>query len=108
MYYWSHAIIALDWFRFAEHIKQKKQVKKTFLIYNRAWGGTREYRLRFADLLITLNLQDYCQTTINPVDPELNIPYTQYQFDNPAWRPRHTLENYFAINDAHSLSLIHI
>ena len=102
VYYWSHAIIALDWFRFAKHIAQKKQVKKTFLIYNRAWAGTREYRLRFADLLITLNLQDYCQTTINPVDPKLNIPYTQYQFDNPVWRPSHILENYFAINDAHS------
>ena len=48
VYWWSHAVIALDWFRYALHVKLKKQSKKTFLVYNRAWSGTREYRLRFA------------------------------------------------------------
>ena len=52
VYYWSHAVIARDWFRYAEHTNFKKQSQKTFLIYNRAWTGTREYRLKFTDLLI--------------------------------------------------------
>ena len=102
VYYWSHAIIALDWFRFAKYIEQKKQVEKTFLIYNRAWSGTREYRLAFVDLLIDAGLENHCQTTVNPIEPELNIHYTQHQFDNSAWKPSHILENYFSINDTHS------
>ena len=102
VYYWSHAVIAQDWFRYANHISQQKFVQKTFLIYNRAWSGTREYRLRFAELLIKLNLQDHCQTSINPIEPELGIHYNSYQFKNPAWRPQSVLENYFPINTAHS------
>ena len=101
-YYWSHAIIALDWFRYAEHIIQHKQVSKTFLIYNRAWSNTREYRLRFAELLIHLNLQEHCKTSINPIEPELGIHYDSHQFKNPVWRPQTVLENFFPISTAHS------
>ena len=102
VYYWSHALIALDWFRFAEHVQQKKQIQKTFLIYNRAWSGTREYRLYFAELLIKLNLQNHCQTSVNPVEPELDIHYETYQFENSTWQPQTRLENYFPINTAKS------
>jgi hypothetical protein len=102
VYYWSHAVIARDWFRYAEHVAQKKQVNRTFLIYNRAWSNTREYRLRFAELLIHLNLQDRCQTSINPIEPELGIHYNSHQFKNSAWQPRTVLENHFPIGTAHS------
>jgi hypothetical protein len=102
VYYWSHAVIAQDWFRYAKHVQQQKQVKKTFLIYNRAWSGTREYRLRFADFLVRLGLQEHCKTSINPVEPELGIHYETHYFKNPAWRPQNVLENYFPISDAHS------
>lgn len=101
-YYWSHAIISLDWFRFAEHVTQKKNVKKTFLIYNRAWAGTREYRLKFSEHLVRLGLEDQCQTSINPVEPELDIHYEIHQFNNPTWRPNFPLENFFPISTAHS------
>lgn len=102
VYYWSHAIMALDWFRYAEHIKQQKQVKKTFLIYNRAWSGTREYRLRIAELIIRLGLENKCKMTISPVEPELGIHYELHKFTNPAWRPNYVLENYFTTSDAKS------
>ena len=102
VYYWCHAVIALDWFRYAQHLEQKKQVEKTFLIYNRAWSGTREYRLKFAELLIKLNLQDCCRATINPVEPEVGIHYSQHQFKNPAWRPYTVLEDHFPISVAQS------
>ena len=98
VYWWSHAVIALDWFRYARHVELKKQSKKTFLVYNRAWSGTREYRLRFAELLVQLNLQDSCQITVNPVEPELGIHYDCHKFNNPAWRPQTVLENHFTIN----------
>lgn len=102
VYYWSHAVIALDWFRYALYVKQEKKVNTTFLIYNRAWSGTREYRLRFAELLINLNLQEHCKTTINPVEPELGLHYNSHTFKNPQWKPQTVLENYFPISDAHS------
>jgi hypothetical protein len=98
VYWWSHAVIALDWFRYAKHVALKKQSKKTFLIYNRAWAGTREYRLRFSELLIQLNLQDSCRTSINPIESELGTHYDYYKFKNPAWRPKTVLEDYFPIN----------
>jgi hypothetical protein len=102
VYYWSHAVIALDWFRYAQHVTQHKQVCKTFLIYNRAWAGTREYRLRFAELLVHLNLQAHCKTSINPIEPDLGLHYETHKFKNPMWRPQTVLENYFPISDAHS------
>lgn len=102
VYYWSHALIARDWFRYAEYAEQHKQVRCQFLIYNRAWSGTREYRLKFAELLIRLGLSDYCQTSINPVEPELDIHYDSHKFKNPSWRPTTVLENFFATSTAHS------
>lgn len=102
VYYWSHAVIARDWFRYAEHVEQRKQVACTFLIYSRAWSGTREYRLKFAELLIDLNLQKHCKTSVNPIEPELGIHYELHTFKNPRWRPETVLENYFPTSDAHS------
>jgi hypothetical protein len=98
VYWWSHAVIALDWFRYAQHVVLKKHPKKTFLVYNRAWSGTREYRLRFAELLVQLDLQNSCQISINPIEPELGIHYDYHEFKNPVWRPQTILENYFPIN----------
>jgi hypothetical protein len=97
-YYWSHAIIALDWFRFAQHIEQRKAVRRTFLIYNRAWAGTREYRLKFVELLIDWQLTNDCITTANPIDPDTNTHYSDHQFTNPIWCPTKSIENYFPTN----------
>jgi hypothetical protein len=98
VYWWSHAVIALDWFRYAKYVELKKQSKNTFLVYNRAWSGTREYRLRFAELLVQLNLQNSCQTSINPVEPELGVHYSYHKFKNPVWCPQTVIEDYFPIN----------
>lgn len=102
VYYWSHALIALDWFRYAEHEVFTKKTSKTFLIYNRAWSGTREYRLKFLDLIVRLGLQDHCQTSVSPIEPELGIHYETHHFKNPNWRPTNVLENFFPTSNAHS------
>ena len=102
IYYWSHALIALDWFRFAQHTQQTKNINKQFLVYNRSWSGTREYRLKFADLLIHAGLENHCKISVNPIEPELGILYRQYQFINPTWKPDHVLEEYFPMNTAQS------
>jgi hypothetical protein len=102
VYYWSHAIIARDWFRYAEHENFQKNTKKTFLIYNRAWSGTREYRLKFAELLIRSGLETHCQTSVNPIEPELGVHYEIHKFKNPIWRPNFPLENFFPVTQAKS------
>ena len=102
VYYWSHAIIAQDWFRFAQHMPQQKEVTKSFLIYNRAWGGTREYRLKFTEQLINLGLENHCCMSINPVEPVIGIHYTQHRFSNLNWQPKKILENFFPINNSKS------
>ena len=100
VYYWSHAVIARDWFRYAKHEAFKKNVTKQFLIYNRAWSGTREYRLKFSDLLVEHGLVDHCQTFCNPIEDGRH--YTQHNFLNNVWRPGHVLENYFPPSQANA------
>jgi hypothetical protein len=86
VYYWSHALIAADWFRYAEHDPVLQHDTTTFtqdfLIYNRAWSGTREYRLTFIDKLVQAGLTKNCRTSFAPVDSDLH--YGQHRFANPA------------------------
>lgn len=46
-YWWTHALISLDWYRYAQYdcrISYAKQLKKRFLIYARDNTGSRQYR----------------------------------------------------------------
>jgi hypothetical protein len=62
VYYWSHAMIARDWYRFAQYdTRFLKKVEKTFLVYCRDWMPRREYRLKFLDLLVNANLVEDCK-----------------------------------------------
>ena len=92
VYFWSHAVIASDWFRYIQHIDINKTPTKQFLIYNRAWSGTREYRLKFAELLLEHDLVSHCRTWLNPVDPETQQHYQDHQFQRPQWRPNRILD----------------
>ena len=84
VYYWSHAVIAQDWFRYADHdpnlVFDSTKIQQDFLIYNRAWSGTREYRLCFAEQLIEHNLVRNCNISFNPEDGK---HYSTHQFVNP-------------------------
>jgi hypothetical protein len=53
VYYWSHALLSQDWYRFANSDKRllNTSPNKDFLIYCRDWAGTREYRIKFQELL---------------------------------------------------------
>lgn len=98
VYWWCHAVVALDWFRFARHVVLQPQPKKLFLVYNRAWTGTREYRLKFAELLIQHQLIATCQTAVSFVESELGTHYSQHEFVNPVWKPNCELEHHFVLN----------
>jgi hypothetical protein len=101
VYYWSHAVIAQDWFRYAKHDPELNfkffNFEQDFLIYNRAWSGTREYRLSFVEKLISNGLVKNCKTSFNPVDQ--NTHYTNHCFANKKFNIQNQqLENYFPLN----------
>lgn len=83
VYYWGHALIAQDWFRYAEHDPNlafdPAKIQQDFLIYNRAWSGTREYRLCFAEQVLANRLEQYCNISF---DPEDGKHYSTHQFVN--------------------------
>jgi hypothetical protein len=88
VYYWSHAIVASDWFRYAKHIDIVPSTTQIqFLIYNRAWGGTREYRIKFVELLQKNNLLGNCKTSFNTIDPDTGTHYTNHVFKNKDLKP---------------------
>lgn len=88
VYYWSHALIARDWFRFAEHDSSlhgnPTNYTQDFLIYNRAWAGSREYRLKFAELLVNNNLINCSHVKFSPTDNGLH--YSQHNFKNSKFK----------------------
>jgi hypothetical protein len=107
VYYWSHAMIALDWFRYAKHdpvlTYDVAQIQKTFLVYNRAWGGTREYRLYFAQQLVTHDLAPHTQTAFAAVDNGTH--YVDHVFANKKFKIHlHNLEQLYVPNTADSNS----
>lgn len=103
VYWWSHAMIARDWFRYAQHdpaLYCARQPTHPFLIYNRAWSGSREYRLTFADQLIRQALVSQCKTTMSFVDGQ---HYGQHEFKNPALSiDRKDFEKHFVPNSVDS------
>jgi len=52
-YWWSHAVLARDWYRYAQYdnrlTRQSQDIKANFLIYARATSGTRAYRKEFLE-----------------------------------------------------------
>jgi hypothetical protein len=63
-YWWSHAMLALDWYRFAEHdpaLHINDGYQKLFLIYCRDTTGSRDYRKTFISGIEEKNIVDDCQ-----------------------------------------------
>ena len=104
VYWWSHAVIARDWFRYAKIdplLAKSTLPKKDFLIYNRAWSGLREYRIKFTDLVLEHDLQDWCQLTFNPTDDGKH--WSEHKFANPVFESNcNDLDQYFSPTTATS------
>ena len=86
VYWWSHAMIARDWYRYAKSdplLDKEKNPTVDFLIYNRAWTGLREYRLKFTELILEQDLQSFCQMNFNPYDN--HSYYKEHEFCNLAF-----------------------
>jgi hypothetical protein len=87
VYYWAHAIIARDWYRFAEHdtrLDIKQMPENKFLIYCRDWSHRREYRLKFLEMLVHNDLARDSQTSVMHDNSE-HVHFLQHKFVNPAF-----------------------
>jgi hypothetical protein len=61
-FWWSHAIISRDWYRYARYDKSldsNSDRQKLFLVYARDFSGTRQYRQTFIESIS--DLTDHCQ-----------------------------------------------
>ena len=97
VYYWCHAVIARDWYRFAEidhRLTYSSNNQTTFLIYCRDWSDRREYRLKFLSKLIETNLHQHSQVTVAKYCSK-GYHYQQHEFENPDFVVDHidTLDN---------------
>jgi len=105
VYWWANALIARDWYRYAKiDPKLKKHfIKKDFLYYSRAWGGTREYRLKFTEMLINSDLHECARIKFGFTDS--NTHYCKHQFHNPQFElSRFDFENFLIPSKAPSNS----
>ena len=62
-FWWSHALIARDWYRFAKFdlsLTIEKNIKNLFLVYCRDTSGYREYRKDFLTMINSNLLTNYC------------------------------------------------
>ena len=83
VHYWSHAVIARDWFRFAKHdprLTGYRTARQLFNIHCRAWTNTREYRLKFVELLREAELLPHSQLSIMHKDDGNTL--LNYEFTN--------------------------
>lgn len=84
VYWWCHAIIARDWYRYACVDKRLTYPEGNFCldfnVYNRAWTGSREYRLKFAEMLIQNDLVSSTETSLSEWDQGQH--YQDYIFQN--------------------------
>jgi hypothetical protein len=67
-YWWSHALIALDWYRFARYdsrlTDRSQPIKENFLVYARGTTGKRAYRKLFLE-----HLQHIENVQLGSIDP---------------------------------------
>jgi hypothetical protein len=84
VHYWCHAIIARDWYRFAalDNRLEQKNICHDYLIYARDWSGSREYRLKFIELLVNANLHVVSKCYFNSVSHNVGYNYTDHIFAN--------------------------
>lgn len=85
VHYWCHGVLARDWYRFAQYdhrLRWQGMPVNDFLLYARDWTGTREYRLKFLELLTINQLQSHTKCYFSETTQN-GKHYTNHEFTNP-------------------------
>jgi len=81
-YWWSHAVIALDWYRFARYDARltdtSQPIKANFLVYARGTTGKRAYRKFFLEQLQHIN-----SVQLGSIDPTVSVTSDSSATYNP-------------------------
>lgn len=85
-YWWSHAVIARDWYRYAEHDPTlcPSKHQQLFLTYCRDTTGSRTYRQTFLQTIDTLGLSPLCQFSSPDADSTSSAVYNSDDFNRTA------------------------
>jgi hypothetical protein len=82
VYYFAHALISRSWYQYAEYdpsLHATHEARENFLIYCRAWSGSREYRLKFLELVLAKKINSRALIFFNSQD---NGNYLDHKFAN--------------------------
>ena len=83
-YWWAHAPLAIDWYRFARYDtrleRQYNNIKANFLIYARSTTGNREYRKSFLEQLQHVNNVQIGSINQYEVNSNSSANYDAYDF----------------------------
>jgi hypothetical protein len=83
-FWWSHAVLARDWYRFAEHdlsLNNKSNNRRLFLVYARDTTGSRVYRQDFLSMIDDIKSQ--CQigsVRVSQPGPAASATYESLDF----------------------------
>jgi hypothetical protein len=85
-YWFSHAMAARDWYRFAQYDPRLKAstVTRPFLIYSRGFTGSREYRPKFLEMLLEDQLITHCD--VSCLHEENGVRLRDLVPENPVWQ----------------------
>jgi hypothetical protein len=103
VHFWSHAVIARDWFRYAEADpdlgKKHRNIHHLFNVYCRAWSGSREYRLSLLSQLLDQGLASQARVRFSTYDQHCH--YHDHEFQDQRWSQiRRDLAENFEINNS--------
>ena len=87
-FWWSHALISRDWYRFAKYdlSLNKQQIKNLFLVYCRDTTGYRSYRKDFLSMLNSKSLKEHCYipSELSIIDSDASATYVASDFNSTA------------------------
>ena len=85
-YWWSHAIISRDWYRFADYDKrlqiQSQDIKANWLVYAQGKDGNRSYRRKFLKNLTHIDSVQVGSFAQYEASGESSATYDHYDFSH--------------------------
>jgi len=101
IYYWWHGLVARSWFNKYRFFPDSEYTVSTpsvrFLLYCRAFTGTREYRLKLLDGIAKSGIAKHFYLNFSPID---EYHYSEHTYLNEKYACTSVLEDYFSVGEA--------
>lgn len=101
IYHWYHGFVSRYWFNChqfdPDNTLDLSRIEKRFLLYARAFTGSREYRLKLIEKLCLKGINSNLLFNYHSVDA--GIHYTKHDYKNEQYRCNIDLDEYFKENN---------